>query len=389
MDFEYRYSEHQQRFRDEVARWLDGVLIEGESEPAPGSPAARTLRRKLGEARWLVPTCPAEFGGAGLAPELETPLVDELNSRGLAHVLDRRPSDLFAALDRWGTIAQKQRWLPDVAAGASVATPLLAASPDLDPNEITLEASSHDGRWILEGSQRCDCAELTADYAWLLAKDGRSNPGLVMLLVPMPWPGASARPEPSASIGPIAVLDFDGASIPSSYVIGEPGEGWAIALETMLSLERVQSPRGSNALVNELLGWARGVDEGPGPVDDQLLQEHLVDAYFDSEIERILRARLWWTEQAGVDTTYLAAQHSMWAKRAEAKLAKAAPEVFGPHALTSPKFEALQRQALTTHVFRERAAIAAGLGLPEASSAEPEAEHSAPPAEALAHAATS
>ena len=378
MDFEYRYTDEQRRFRDEAAAWLDAALAELGAEPVPGSGAALALRRRLGEAGWLVPALPEEYGGAGLSPDLEIALFDEIYARGLDHVLDRRSSALCETLRRWGTEEQKRRWLPDVAAGASIAVPALAAAPDLDPADVTVEAALHDGEWAVDGAQRFESAEPDPGYAWLLAQTGQ---GLMMFLVPLPWPGVTVRPVDTDAADHVAVIDFDGARLPASYAIGDPAAGWEIALATMFAFERARSPQGSDALLAELLDWARGAGCGPGAVDDELLQEHLIDAQAAAEIERLFRARLWWAEQAGEDTRYLAAQHSMQAKRAAARLAAAAREVFGPRALTEPKLAALQRRTLSGHVFRERAAVASALGLPEAAAEEPAEEQAAGHAE--------
>lgn len=386
MDFEYRYTEEQRRFRDEVAAWLDAALSELEGEALPGSGAARALRRKLGEVGWLVPALPKEYEGADLSPDLETALFDELYARGLDHVLDRRSSALCETLVQWGTEEQRRRWLPDVAAGASIAVPALAAAPSLDPDEVTLEAALRDGEWAVDGGQRFESAEPAPGYAWLLAQTGQ---GLVMLLAPQPWPGVTVRPVDTDGTDHVAVIDFEGARLPASYAIGEPGAGWEMALDGMFAFERARSPHGSDALLAELLNWARGAECGPGAVDDELLQEHLIDAHAAAEIERLFRASLWWAEQAGEDTRYLAAQHSMQAKRATAKLAAAAREVFGPRALTEPKLAALQRRTLTNHIFRERAAVASALGLPEAIAEGPVEEQVARPAEGPITAAAS
>ena len=379
MDFEYRYTEEQQRLRDEAGGWLDAALAALVGEPVPGSGAARALRRKLGKAGWLVPTLSTKYGGGGLSPDLETALFDEIYARGLDHVLDRRSNALYDTLDRWGTPEQRRRWLPDVAAGASIAVPALAANPDLDPDEVTVEAALRDGEWALDGAQRFESAEPSPDYAWLLAQN--AGRGLVMLLAPLPWPGVTVRATDSDALDCVVVIDFDGARLPASYAIGEPGEGWEMALGAMLGFEPARSPQGSDALLAELLDWARGAETGPGAVDDELLQEHLIDAHVAGEVERLFRARLWWAEHTGADTRYLAAQHSMQAKRAAAKLADAAREVFGPRALTEPKLAALQRRTLTNHVFRERAVAASALGLPEATAAEPAHDWAERPAE--------
>ena len=363
MDFEYRYTEEQQRLRNEVAGWLDAALAALVGEPVPGSGAARALRRKLGKAGWLVPTLSKKYGGGGLSPDLETALFDELSARGLAHVLDRRSNALYDTLDRWGTPEQRRRWLPDVAAGASIAVPALA------------------------GVQRFESAEPSPDYAWLLAQN--AGRGLVMLLAPLPWPGVTVRATDSDALDCVVVIDFDGARLPASYAIGEPSEGWEMALGAMLAFEGPRSPQGSDALLAEILDWARGAETGPGAVEDVLLQEHLIDAHTAAEVERLFRARLWWAEHTGADTRYLAAQHSMQAKRAAAKLADAAREVFGPRALTEPKLAALQRRTLTNHVFRERAVAASALGLPEATAAEPAHDWAERPAEEPITVATS
>ena len=379
MDFEYRYTEEQQRLRNEVAGRLDAGLAALDGEPVPGSGAARALRRKLGEAGWLVPTLSKKYGGGGLSPDLETALFDELYARGLAHVLDRRSNALYDTLDRWGTPEQRRRWLPDVAAGASIAVPALAANPDLDPDEVAVEAALRHGEWTLDGAQRFESAEPSPDYAWLLAQN--AGRGLVMLLAPLPWPGVTVRATDSDADDCVAVIDFDGVRLPAPYAIGEPSEGWEMALGAMLAFEGARSPQGSDALLAEILNWARGAETGPGAVEDVLLQEHLIDAHTAAEVERLFRARLWWAEHTGADTRYLAAQHSMQAKRAAAKLADAAREVFGPRALTEPRLAALQRRTLTNHVFRERAVMASALGLPEATAAEPAHDWAARPAE--------
>lgn len=374
MDFDYRYSEEQQRFRNQVSTWLDGTLRDLGDHPALGSAAARELSKKLGKVGWLIGACPEEFGGAGLGPDLEAALYDELSSRGLAHALDRRSRKLSMALNGWGTASQQARWLPHVAAGATIAMPCLAANPNLSADEITVEASRKGGSWVLEGTQRCESAGARIDYAWLLGNLHSHDSEMVMVLVPLPWPGLTVDVKASSSIDTLVLLSFETVSVPLTYAIGRPGEGWHIAIDTMLAWDHVHSPQGSNPLLENLLGWARGEGDGPGPVNDALLQEHLINAYFMTEIERIFRARLWYTKLEGNESQTLAAQHSMLAKRAESMVADSAREVFGPYALTNPTLQALQRQTLSNHIFRERAAIATGLGLPEPTGVEPVAK---------------
>ena len=78
MDFEYHYSDEQQRFRDEVRSWLDANVPPGHEMPVDPEDLDeetyrffRSVHQELGARGWLYPTYPREYGGGGLTPEHE------------------------------------------------------------------------------------------------------------------------------------------------------------------------------------------------------------------------------------------------------------------------------------------------------------------------------
>ena len=85
MDFEYHYTEEQERFRAEVGAWLDANLPKELKDAgdwrdldAAGWEQSKAFQMKLGERGWLAPTDPVERGGGGLSADSALVLIEEL-----------------------------------------------------------------------------------------------------------------------------------------------------------------------------------------------------------------------------------------------------------------------------------------------------------------------
>ena len=92
MDFEPRYTEEQERFRQEVRAWLKDNVPDGIVHPADPIDLTseqyqlrRGLGRKLGAKGWLWPTAPAEFGGGGLDVDHAVVIEEEIDAYGLTN----------------------------------------------------------------------------------------------------------------------------------------------------------------------------------------------------------------------------------------------------------------------------------------------------------------
>ena len=130
-----------------------------------------------------------------------------------------------------------------------------------------------------------------ADWCLLLARTDPEVPkhrGLSAFIVPMHQPGIEQRPLRMINgiTKEFGEVLFDGARVPAANMVGEPGEGWRLAM-TIVSHEREPGELGYVArytkLVNEL---TRLVREDPARFDDEALRD-LTWAIVEAEMLRL------------------------------------------------------------------------------------------------------
>ena len=138
-----------------------------------------------------------------------------------------------------GTVEQRQRWLPDLAAGRTlISFAITEAGAGSDAGSIAMRAT-HDGDdYVLDGAKRFITHGSVADLVVVFAV---SDPGakrhrnLSCFVVEKDRPGFSiGRLEHKMGIrgSPTAELLFDGVRVPAGNRIGAEGEGFAIAMST-------------------------------------------------------------------------------------------------------------------------------------------------------------
>ncbi|MEI7742374.1 MAG: acyl-CoA dehydrogenase family protein [Chloroflexota bacterium] len=139
-----------------------------------------------------------------------------------------------------GTDAQKERWLPDLAAGRKlVAFALTEADAGSDPSGIRTRAERDGDEYVVRGSKRFishgSVADLVVVFAVTNPDAAKPSRRLSAIVVETDRPGFSvARLEHKMGIkgSPTAELSFDGVRVPVSNRLGEEGEGFGIAMRT-------------------------------------------------------------------------------------------------------------------------------------------------------------
>ncbi|WP_116214401.1 acyl-CoA dehydrogenase family protein [Streptomyces olivoreticuli] len=137
---------------------------------------------------------------------------------------------------RYGTGAQRARWLPEVVAGRAVAAFALS-EPGAGSDAAALELRAEpDGRgWRLTGEK---CWISNAPEADLYTVFARTGPGarahgVTAFLVSGSRPGLGGRPLDMLSPHPVGTLTFDGVRVEPDDVIGEVGGGFRVAMGTL------------------------------------------------------------------------------------------------------------------------------------------------------------
>jgi acyl-CoA dehydrogenase len=218
----FDFSDDQKLLRDQVAKYLGEhcgtgavrTVLEGRADHAA------EVWRGLAEMGLLGTAIPETYGGTG-AGYLELCLVAEQLGAAVAPVPFGSTIYLVAeALLRFGSEAQKQRWLPKLASGeAKGALAVVESMAAPTPASIRLEHAA--GR--LTGSKLVVVDGGIADIAVVLARDVTGT--LTMVLAELGH--ASVKRTPVRSIDPTkntARLDFAGTP---AEVLGGVGGGWS------------------------------------------------------------------------------------------------------------------------------------------------------------------
>ncbi|MER7338160.1 acyl-CoA dehydrogenase family protein [Streptomyces sp. NPDC000075] len=137
---------------------------------------------------------------------------------------------------RSGSAAQRERWLPGVRAGRLVAAFALSEpGAGSDAAALALAAAPDGPGWRLEGAKCWISNAPEADFYTVFARTGEAPgaKGITAFLVPADRPGLTGEPLDMLSPHPIGSLAFDGVPVGREDVLGEPGQGFRVAMETL------------------------------------------------------------------------------------------------------------------------------------------------------------
>ncbi|MFB6615868.1 acyl-CoA dehydrogenase family protein [Streptomyces sp. NPDC056367] len=138
---------------------------------------------------------------------------------------------------RAGSAGQRERWLPQVRAGRAVAAFALS-EPGAGSDAAALElaaAPAAGGGWVLSGEKRWISNAPEADFYTVFARtgEGPGSKGVSAFLVPADRPGLSGEALEMLSPHPIGALAFDGVPVGPEDLLGEPGRGFRVAMDTL------------------------------------------------------------------------------------------------------------------------------------------------------------
>jgi short/branched chain acyl-CoA dehydrogenase len=208
---------------------------------------------KMGELGLFGLTAPEEFGGAGLTGEDGgfTSLclaIEEIGrvDQSMGVTLEAAVGLGINPIMTFGSAAQKERWLPDLVAGRSLAAfGLTEPGAGSDAGATRTRAVLTDGEWVLDGAKQfitnsgsaiTSVVAVTARTGTTTNAKGEERAEISALLVPAGTPGFTAE-KAYDKLGWHASdthpLSFDGVRLPEDSLLGERGRGYAQFLATL------------------------------------------------------------------------------------------------------------------------------------------------------------
>jgi alkylation response protein AidB-like acyl-CoA dehydrogenase len=228
-------------FRAEVRSWLASNVPAAplpSLETPAGFDAHRSWERELFEARLSVVSWPAAYGGRDCTPLEWLVFEEEYYAAGAPGRVSQNGINLLApTLLANGTDSQRDRFLPAMASGEVIwAQAWSEPGAGSDLASLKSSASRTPGGWLLNGQKTWSSRAAFADWGF---GPFRTDPaasrhkGLTYFTFPLEAKGITRRPIGRLDGKPaFAELFFDDVFVPDSDVIGEPGDGWRVAMST-------------------------------------------------------------------------------------------------------------------------------------------------------------
>ena len=271
MDF--RDTPDEADFRARLRAWL----IDNNPHLPPSSTSDEYWERQpewhrsLHRAGFFGVSWPTEYGGYGMPSVYDVIVDQELADAGAPP----RPSlgYLVQAVLHHADDDSKARFLPGLISGDDRWCQGFS-EPDAGSDLASLRTRAHrDGdEYVITGHKVWTSYSDLADLCFLLARtdaDVAKHKGLSIFAVRMDSPGIEQRPLPMINgvTREFGEVIFDGVRVPAEDMIGEPGDGWRIAM-TVVNHEREPQELGNAAryakTVKQLVGLAR-----TQPLDDE------------------------------------------------------------------------------------------------------------------------
>src|SRR3954454_21405248 len=263
------------------------------------------------------------------------------------------------AISLFGTIEQKREWLPKVASGEAIAA-FAMTEPECgsDAANIATSAMRDGNEWVLVGEKTYISNGGIADFYVTFARtgEGEGAHGLSAFIVPADAVEVAERIEVIAP-HPLARISYDNVRIPADAIIGEPGEGFRIGMET-LNLFRVTV--GAAALgfarraLDEALAWAKSRRLGTAKLaDNAVTQAKLADMALAIDASALLIYRAaWQQDEGGTDHRRSAAMAKLYATEAAQQVIDDAVQMHGGAGVTSGvKVEELYRDIRALRIY--------------------------------------
>ncbi len=338
LDWPFLEPHHRALARD-IEGWCDAELTHGHG--ADTEAACRSLVRRLGAAGWLrYAIGGTQWGASGETIDTRAVcLLRETLARhsGLADFAFAMQGLGSGALTLHGTPAQKQRFLTPVGRGEAI--PAFALSEPGSGSDVAAMqcAARLDGdHYVLDGEKTWISNGGIADFYVVFARTGEAPGarGLSAFLVEADAPGFEiAERIQVIAPHPLARLRFTGCRIPAAQRLGEPGQGFKIAMQTLdifrTSVAAAALGMARRALAEALARATTRPMFGQVLADFQITQVKLATMATGIDIAALLTYRAAWLRDQGRNVTREAAMAKMHATETAQQVIDAAVQVWG------------------------------------------------------------
>ncbi|MDE0885587.1 MAG: acyl-CoA dehydrogenase family protein [Myxococcota bacterium] len=253
-------------------------------------------QRKVYEAGYLGAAWPEEYGGRGLHQAFQDVATDVMRRQSSPIMLNTIGLNWAGPLILdMGSEEERRRYIPGILSAEDIWCQGFSEPENgSDLGNAQTKAVREGDEWVINGTKTWTTHGSYAKYMILLARSipdtARKYAGLSFFLAPMRIPGVETQPIQKLT-GEYGFTEtyFTDARIPADSLMGEEGQGWAVAMRT---LEYERSARGGQAgglsIVapdhGEVVELARRAQRGGrAAIEDPILRDKLVEFMIEAQ----------------------------------------------------------------------------------------------------------
>jgi alkylation response protein AidB-like acyl-CoA dehydrogenase len=303
---DFRDTDDEAAFRAELRQWLAENLPPGWASQRPhvgryDVEFAREWSRKLSAAGYVGLTWPTEYGGRGAPYTYQGVYLEEVARAGAPdHIGVIGLGMAGPTIIGWGSEEQKRRFLPPLLSGEEVWCQGFSepgSGSDLAGARTRAVLDGDD--WVVNGQKVWSSWAHIADWCILVVRSDPDAPrhrGLSFLLVDMHAPGVEVRPLRQITGDPeFNEIFFSDVRVPRDSMLGTPGQGWDVAMTTLLHERGTLGFALTAALerrVSQLVELAKEpAPDGRRPADDPLVRDAIARHWVELQALRYTNYR--------------------------------------------------------------------------------------------------
>jgi alkylation response protein AidB-like acyl-CoA dehydrogenase len=336
------FTDEQLAFRDELRDWLranhPGDEPHGEEDADHGW--RRDWQRKLHDGGWAGVHWPTEYGGRGASLTETAIFFEELGKAGTP-----LPANVLGVLLGgptlmvWGTDEQKERYLPPILSADEIwCQGFSEPEAGSDLASLKTRAVKDDGGWVVTGQKVWTSGAQHSKWCMLVARtdtEAAKHKGLTYFLMDMEQDAVQVRGlRQITGSAEFNELFIEEARIPDENVVGGVGNGWKVALTTLMN-ERAGLGFFLQVRLRQQLDKLFEEARGTGALDDPRIADKLGDLEIRTETLRLMA----WRGLSAIETYGQPGPEGslvkwLWSDTNQ-QLTQLAADLVGPEALTA------------------------------------------------------
>jgi alkylation response protein AidB-like acyl-CoA dehydrogenase len=338
-------SEEEEMFRDAVAGFADEEVRPRVMDMERSARIDPDLIPRYFELGLMGIEVPEEYGGAGGSLFMVTLAVEEISKvdASAAILCDVQNTLVNYPLTRYGSDAQKSKYLPRLTSDTVGAYALSESGSGSDAFALAARAEQKSGTWILNGQKLWITNGYEAGIYVIFANADPSAgyKGITAFIVERDFPGFSVgRKEDKLGIRASSTVEvlLDNCEVPQENVLGPVGQGYRIAIETLnegrigIGAQMIGVAQGALTAAVKYLSERRQF--GKSLSEFQGIQFQVAQAATDLEAARLMVYNASRLKDAGRDIAREGAMAKLFASQVCERVTSLCVELFGGYGYT-------------------------------------------------------